>query len=63
MVLVLGVVGVVYGDIGISLLYMFKEVFGLYGVLVLYDNVFGVLSLVFWLLIFVVLVKYLLFIM
>ena len=48
-------VGVVYGDIGTSPLYTLKEVFsGHYGVQANHDGVLGILSLVFWSLIWVV---------
>src|SRR5476651_100401 len=57
-------VGVVYGDIGTSPLYTLKEVFsGHYGVPVNHDGVFGILALIFWSLIWVVSIKYVLFIL
>src|SRR5262245_8288680 len=47
--LVLGALGVVYGDIGTSPLYALKECFtGTHGIPPDRANVFGVLSLVFW---------------
>jgi KUP system potassium uptake protein len=52
--------GVVYGDIGTSPLYALRECFGPHGVPVEAENVFGVLSLVFWTLTLIVSVKYLL---
>jgi KUP system potassium uptake protein len=56
--------GVVYGDIGTSPLYTLKEVFSAqYGVQVNHDGVLGVLSLIFWSLIWVVSIKYVLFIL
>src|ERR1700674_3582427 len=56
--------GVVYGDIGTSSLYAFKECFAPeYGVTPTAENVLGILSLVFWSLNFVVSLKYLTFIM
>ncbi len=58
-----GVVGVVYGDIGTSPLYAFREAFGQHGVEVGRENVLGVLSLIFWSLILVVSVKYATFIL
>jgi KUP system potassium uptake protein len=62
--LVLGALGVVYGDIGTSPLYAVKECFsGGYGLHPTHDNVLGVLSLVFWALFLVIVVKYLTFIM
>ena len=57
-------VGVVYGDIGTSPLYTLKEVFtGGYGVSVTHDGVLGILSLIFWSLIWVVSLKYVLFVL
>ncbi|MDH4558596.1 potassium transporter Kup [Pseudomonas sp. BN417] len=56
--------GVVYGDIGTSPLYTLKEVFAPhYGVLPNHDGVLGALSLIFWSLIWVVSIKYVLFIL
>ncbi len=53
-------IGVVYGDIGTSPLYAFRVCFyGSYAVSSTPDNVFGVLSLIFWSLILIVSVKYL----
>ena len=53
--------GVVYGDIGTSPLYTLKEVFaGHYGVNVNPDGVYGILSLIFWSLMWVVTLKYVL---
>jgi KUP system potassium uptake protein len=57
------VVGVVYGDIGTSPLYAFREAFGQHGVLPARENVLGVLSLIFWSLITVVSIKYATFIL
>lgn len=63
-VLALAALGVVYGDIGTSPLYAIKECFaGDYGLAPTHENVLGVLSLVFWSLLLVVVVKYLTFIM
>jgi KUP system potassium uptake protein len=57
-------VGVVYGDIGTSPLYTLKEVFsGGYGVPVNHDGVLGILALIFWSLIWVVSIKYVMFIL
>jgi KUP system potassium uptake protein len=57
--LILGAIGVVYGDIGTSPLYTIREVFsGNYGIELSEANVMGVLSLVFWALTTVVLLKY-----
>ena len=58
-----GALGVVYGDIGTSPLYAFREAFGQHGVAVGRENVLGVLSLIFWSLIMVVSVKYATFIL
>ncbi|MCC6747372.1 MAG: potassium transporter Kup [Deltaproteobacteria bacterium] len=60
----LGALGVVYGDIGTSPLYALKECFnGPHAVTLDPVNVLGVLSLVFWSLVLVVVVKYLIFVM
>ena len=56
--LTLGAVGVVYGDIGTSPLYALKEVFAHGHVPLTPDNIYGVLSLVFWTLTVVVSLKY-----
>ncbi|MCZ2104797.1 MAG: KUP/HAK/KT family potassium transporter [Comamonadaceae bacterium] len=56
--LVVGALGVVFGDIGTSVLYTVKEVFGAGHVPYTPDNVYGVLSLIFWTLTIVVSVKY-----
>jgi KUP system potassium uptake protein len=64
--LMLGAIGVVYGDIGTSPLYALKECFSPaspHHVPVTAENVLGVLSLVFWSLTMVIVVKYLTFIM
>jgi KUP system potassium uptake protein len=62
--LVVAAIGVVFGDIGTSPLYTIKEVFGgPHAVPVNPDNVFGILSLVFWALVIVVSIKYVAFIM
>lgn len=62
--LLVAAVGVVYGDIGTSPLYTLKEVFsGGYGVAVNHDGVLGILALIFWSLIWVVSIKYILFIL
>ncbi len=54
----LGAIGVVYGDIGTSPLYALKEVFAHGHVLLTAENIYGVLSLVFWTLTVVVSLKY-----
>ena len=56
--LTLGAIGVVYGDIGTSVLYTIKEVFGSGHVPFTHDNVYGVLSIVFWTLTIIVSLKY-----
>jgi KUP system potassium uptake protein len=56
--LTLGAIGVVYGDIGTSVLYAVKEVFGSGHVPFTTDNVYGVLSIFFWTLTIIVSVKY-----
>ncbi|MDR7306284.1 potassium transporter Kup [Rhodoferax saidenbachensis] len=56
--LTLGAIGVVYGDIGTSVLYAFKEVFISGHVPITHDNVLGVLSLFIWALTVIVSVKY-----
>lgn len=62
--LVIGALGVVFGDIGTSPLYSLKECFtGHHGVPATPDNVMGVLSLIVWTLMLIVTVKYLLFVM
>jgi KUP system potassium uptake protein len=63
-VMVIGAIGVVFGDIGTSTLYTFSEAFGKqHGMPVDTFNVLGVLSLVLWTLLIVVAMKYLTFIM
>ncbi|MES2698067.1 MAG: potassium transporter Kup [Pseudomonadota bacterium] len=65
--LAVGAVGVVFGDIGTSPLYAFRETFashdGAPGILVDPDHIHGVLSLVFWSMMIVVTFKYVLTIM
>lgn len=62
--LAMGAIGVVYGDIGTSPLYTLHEVFaGSHPLAISPENVFAILSLIFWSLIFVVSVKYVAFIM
>ena len=61
--LTLGAIGVVYGDIGTSVLYAFKEVFASGHVPITHDNVLGVLSLFFWALTIIVSLKYIVLIM
>lgn len=62
--LALGALGVVYGDIGTSPLYAFRESFHEgYGLAVIPENVLGILSLIFWSLIAIISVKYITFVM
>src|SRR4051812_5063810 len=64
--LVIGAIGVVFGDIGTSPLYAMKECFSPenpHHIAATPENVLGVLSLVFWSLTMVIVVKYLTFIM
>ena len=64
LVLSLGALGVVYGDLGTSPLYTVKECFNpVHGVAPTHGNVLGVLSLIFWALTIAVIGKYLLFVM
>ncbi|MCY7354543.1 MAG: potassium transporter Kup [Lysobacter sp.] len=57
--LVVGAIGVVFGDIGTSPLYTLKEAFSPhYGLTANHDTVLGILSLVFWALMIVVTLKY-----
>ncbi len=56
--LTLGAIGVVYGDIGTSVLYAMKEVFGSGHVPFTPDNVYGILSIFFWTLTVIVSIKY-----
>ena len=63
-VLTLTALGIVYGDIGTSPLYTLKEAFGHeHGLAPDPANVYGVLSLVFWSIMLVVVLKYLVFIL
>lgn len=62
--LVLGAVGVVYGDIGTSPLYAFKETFNeSHGLPLDRTHILDVLSLIFWTLMIVVTVKYICFLL
>jgi KUP system potassium uptake protein len=57
--LVLGAIGVVFGDIGTSPLYTVREAFDAkYGLVADSANVLGILSLVFWVMMLVVTIKY-----
>ena len=62
--LMIGAIGVVFGDIGTSPLYALKETFfGLHPLARNPENILGVLSLIFWTLMIVVTIKYILLIM
>ncbi len=64
LILALGALGVVYGDIGTSPLYTVKECFhGPHAMSMTTDNILGVMSLIFWSLTMVVTVKYVMFIL
>lgn len=64
LVMSLAALGVVYGDIGTSPLYAFKQCFqGAYRVAATPENVLGILSLIVWALIIIVSIKYLLLIL
>ena len=57
--LVVGAIGVVFGDIGTSPLYTVREAFSPnYGLIANHDTVLGVLSMIFWALMLVVTIKY-----
>lgn len=62
--MMLGALGIVYGDIGTSPLYAVRECFHqAHNIAKTHDNVLGVLSLIFWVLIILVSIKYILYIM
>ena len=64
LVMALGALGVVYGDIGTSPLYAVKECFhGLHAIAITHANILGVMSLIFWSLTMVVTIKYVTFIL
>jgi KUP system potassium uptake protein len=56
--LTLGAIGIVYGDIGTSPLYALKEVFAHGHLTVTPDNIYGILSMIFWTLTVIVTLKY-----
>jgi len=56
--LVLGAIGIVYGDIGTSVLYAIKEIFGHGHVPFTIENVYGMLSMIFWTMTIIVSIKY-----
>jgi KUP system potassium uptake protein len=58
--LVVGAIGVVFGDIGTSPLYALKTAFNPeYGIALTPDNVMGILSLIVWSMVWVITIKYL----
>src|SRR5687768_8346092 len=61
--LALGALGIVYGDIGTSPLYAFREAFEGHDLEVTDDGVLGACSLTFWALVVVISIKYLLLVM
>jgi KUP system potassium uptake protein len=62
--LMIGAVGIVYGDIGTSPIYAFRETFvGHHKLAVDQAHIYGVLSLIFWSMMIVVTIKYVLIIM
>ena len=61
--LALGALGVVFGDIGTSPLYAFKESFEQHDLPVTESNALGIASIAFWALILIISVKYLLLVM
>ena len=64
LILAVGALGVVYGDIGTSPLYTVKECFhGTHAIALTPANLLGVMSLIFWSLTMVVMIKYVIFIL
>src|SRR6185437_15798709 len=61
--LILGALGVVFGDIGTSPLYTMKQCFDSVGGGILPSTVYGVLSLITWALVIIVALKYVIVIM
>lgn len=61
--LVLGAIGVVFGDIGTSPLYAIKESFHAFNLPTDALHIYGLMSLIFWLLLLIVSIKYVSFIM
>ncbi|MGO9613919.1 MAG: KUP/HAK/KT family potassium transporter [Dissulfurispiraceae bacterium] len=63
-ILIMGSLGVVFGDLGTSPLYAMRVCFtGTYGIAPTADNVLGIASLIFWALALVVSIKYCMFIL
>src|SRR5438034_9909627 len=57
--LIVGAIGVVFGDIGTSPLYTLRECFtGAHGLPLTEENVYGILSVVFWAITIIVTLKY-----
>lgn len=62
--LVIGALGIVFGDIGTSPIYTLKECLNpIFGIALTQENIIGILSVLFWSLIVVVILKYTIFIM
>ena len=63
-ILSLTALGIVYGDIGTSPLYAMRECFhGPHAIAATPDNIFGVLSLIFWALVIIISIKYCIFVL
>lgn len=64
-VLLIGAIGVVYGDIGTSPIYAFREALhaGAGSAAIVQADIFGVISLIFWALVLIVTVKYVMFVL
>jgi KUP system potassium uptake protein len=63
-ILSLTALGIVYGDIGTSPLYAMRECFhGPHAIAATPDNIFGVLSLIFWALVIIISIKYCVFVL
>lgn len=57
----LATLGIVYGDLGTSPLYAVRE--SLKGIPVIPENIYGILSLIFWSLIFIISIKYVIYVL
>lgn len=57
----LGAIGIVYGDLGTSPLYAFRE--SLHGLAITTENVLGILSLIFWSLFLIISIKYIVYVL
>jgi KUP system potassium uptake protein len=62
-ILVIGALGVVFGDIGTSPLYAVRECFTGHNLSVTPENILGVLSLIFWTLTVIISIKYVIFVL